>query len=121
MSDWSSDLCSSDLIKGWALSLAVTIWLVVPLVPFLTAQLEAYAERGAGLSMPSAAGTDSSSVLDAMSSYALIANVIWAVGGYHSDDVMTRPGAPRPDRKRGVEGKGGVVRVKLGGRRYIKK
>src|SRR3546814_9415092 len=130
ISDWSSDVCSSDLwtqwfsllplavqqvgtvvhvvasrrehrpllpiIKGWALSLAVTIWLVVPLVPFLTAQLEAYAERGAGLSMPSAAGTDSSSVLDAMSSYALIANVIWAVGGYHSDDVMTRLGALWP-------------------------
>src|SRR3546814_18423540 len=46
--------------------------------------------------MPSAAGTDSSSVLDAMSSYALIANVIWAVGGYHSDDVMTLLGALWP-------------------------
>src|SRR3546814_17364609 len=96
MSDWSSDLCSSDLIKGWALSLAVTIWLVVPLVPFLTAQLEAYAERGAGLSMPSAAGTDNSSVLDAMSSYAMIANVICAAGGYNSDEVMTRLGTTCP-------------------------
>src|SRR3546814_16414879 len=59
------------IIKGWALSLAVTIWLVVPLVPFLTAQLEAYAERGAGLSPPSAAGTARSSVLAALSAHPL--------------------------------------------------
>ena len=87
---------ASRLAGRWLGSLVVTAVLVLPLVPFLADQLAAYGERGAGLAMPAAAGADSSDVASGLSSYAVIANLLWAVGGYHSDDVMVRLGALWP-------------------------
>jgi hypothetical protein len=75
---------------------ALTAVLLLPLVPFVQDQLAAYGRRGAGLQMPAAAGADSSDVASGLSSYAVIANLLWAVGGYHSDDVMVRLGALWP-------------------------
>ena len=82
--------------RRWGLSLAVTLGLLAPLLPFLSAQLAAYGERGAGLAMPSAAGADSSSVAGGLSAYAVLANLLWALGGYHGDDVMVRLGSLWP-------------------------
>jgi uncharacterized membrane protein len=84
------------LLVGWIGAGLVTLAVVAPLVPFLLQQLAAYGERGAGLSMPAAAGADASSVASGLSPYALIANGLWALGGYHSDDVMLRLGALWP-------------------------
>lgn len=84
------------LARRWLGSLALLVALVAPLGPYLQDQLAAYGERGAGLSMPAAAGADSSQVATGLSSYAVIANLLWAVGGYHSDDVMVRLGALWP-------------------------
>jgi hypothetical protein len=84
------------LVARWLASLLVLALLVAPLLPFLMGQLSAYGGRGAGLSAPSAAGADSSSVAGGLSAYAVIANVAWALLGYHSDDVMLRLGALWP-------------------------
>ncbi|MGH9084318.1 MAG: glycosyltransferase family 39 protein, partial [Acidimicrobiales bacterium] len=91
-----SDDGGPPLLGRWVGSLALTGILVLPLVPFLADQLAAYGERGAGLAMPAAAGADSSDVASGLSSYAVIANLAWALGGYHSDDVMVRLGALWP-------------------------
>lgn len=84
------------LAGRWLGALGVMAVLIAPLVPFLLDQLAAYSERGAGLSMPAAAGADSSSVASGLSSYAVIANLMWAMAGYHGDDVMVRLGAVWP-------------------------
>jgi hypothetical protein len=84
------------LLVPWVASIGLTVLLVLPLVPFVQDQLAAYELRGAGLSMPAAAGADSSNVVSGLSSYAVIANLAWALGGYHSDDVMLRLGAMWP-------------------------
>ncbi|HEX4868108.1 MAG TPA: glycosyltransferase family 39 protein [Acidimicrobiales bacterium] len=84
------------LVARWLGSLLVLALLVAPLLPFLAGQLSAYGGRGAGLSAPSAAGADSSSVAGGLSAYAVIANLVWALLGYHSDDVMLRLGALWP-------------------------
>lgn len=87
---------AGPLLVRWLGSLALTVVLLLPLVPFVADQLAAYGRRGAGLTMPAAAGADSSDVASGLSSYAIIANLLWAVGGYHSDDVMVRLGALWP-------------------------
>jgi hypothetical protein len=84
------------LVLGWCSTIAITVVAVAPLVPFLAQQLAAYGSRGAGLSMPSSAGADASSVATGLSPYALIANLLWGLSGYHSDDVMLRMGAVWP-------------------------
>lgn len=84
------------LALRWLGSLGLTVVLLLPLVPFVADQLAAYGERGKGLAMPSTAGADSSSVAGGLSSYAVIANLLWAIVGYHSDDVMLRLGAMWP-------------------------
>src|SRR5690606_28942961 len=53
-------------------------------------------ERGAGLSLPGTAGTDASAAAGGLSTYSAIANALWAVVGYHNDDVMVRLGALWP-------------------------
>jgi len=83
-------------VRRWIGSGLVTLLIVAPLAPYLLEQLAAYGERGAGLAMPGTAGTSVSSVTDSLTSYAVIANFLWAVGGYHSDNVMVRLGAVWP-------------------------
>jgi hypothetical protein len=73
---------------------------VAPLVPLLTEQLAAYGERGAGLgSTPSVAGADAAGgggPADVITVYAVIANVVWSLAGYHGDSVMAQLGALWP-------------------------
>jgi uncharacterized membrane protein len=87
---------SRQRARGWFATIALTLVLVAPLLPLLADQLAAYGERGAGLAMPASAGADASSVAAGLSPYAVIANLLWAVGGYHSDDVMLRLGGLWP-------------------------
>ncbi|MGE3620685.1 MAG: glycosyltransferase family 39 protein [Acidimicrobiia bacterium] len=84
--------------RGPLVALGVLVVALVPLVPLLADQLAEYAERGAGLSpAPSAVGLDASGVERAtVSVYAVVANGLWAVTGYHADGVMEQLGALWP-------------------------
>ncbi|MGQ0616448.1 MAG: glycosyltransferase family 39 protein [Acidimicrobiia bacterium] len=85
------------LAARWAASLAVMVVLLAPLVPFLLDQLAAYQARGAGLQLPSTAGTAASDTgQDPLSVYAALANIIWATVGYHSDQAMAQIAALWP-------------------------
>jgi hypothetical protein len=75
---------------GWIGALALVAVLMVPIVPFLGEQLSAYAARGAGLGLPSQAGAGASKASAGLSVYSILANVLWAVGGYHADATMAR-------------------------------
>lgn len=79
---------------GTAGALAVTAAAVAPLVPILRDELTAYTSRR-GEAAPNVAGNVASSH-DPVSVYAVIANGIWAVWGYHADRAMTQVGALWP-------------------------
>lgn len=86
------------LLVGWSLASLVAAALLAPLVPFASDQLDAYRTRRAGpvRDVPSQAGTDVSGVGGDLSVYAVIANGIWAVLGYHADRAMAQIGALWP-------------------------
>ena len=65
------------------------------MIPILRTQLEAYGNRGAGL-VPGQAGAGSSAIGGTISIYAVGANLIWAVLGYHADGVMVQLAALWP-------------------------
>ena len=74
----------------WIGALVLVAVLMVPILPFLGEQLSAYAARGAGLGLPSQAGAGASKASEGLSVYSILANVLWAVGGYHADATMAR-------------------------------
>jgi hypothetical protein len=75
-------------VVGWLGALTLAVVLLLPLLPYLGQQLAAYADRGAGLSsVPAQAGT-ATSHQPGLSVYTVIANLLWAVGGYHADRTM---------------------------------
>lgn len=84
-----------DLARGWLLSSLVIAVLLLPMVPVLQGQLEAYGNRGAGL-VPSQAGAGSSVIGGTISIYAVGANLIWAFLGYHADGPMVQIAALWP-------------------------
>ena len=84
-------------VARWLGALALAALLVAPLLPFLGDQLQAYADRGAGLTqLPSQAGSEASAAQSGISVYAVIANLIWATGGYHADATMAQIAALWP-------------------------
>jgi uncharacterized membrane protein len=85
------------VLLRWLLALALVAALVAPMAPFFSDQLQAYADRGAGLSqLPSQAGNAASQAQTGLSVYAVIANLIWATGGYHADATMAQIAALWP-------------------------
>ena len=86
------------LLLGWLGALVLVGVLLAPLAPFLGDQLAAYGERGAGIGggVPSQAGNAASAAQSGLSVYAVIANLIWATGGYHADNTMAQIGALWP-------------------------
>lgn len=80
--------------KGTAAAFVVTAAAVAPLSPLLREELTAYTNRR-GEAAPNVAGNVASSH-DPVSVYAVIANGIWAVWGYHADRAMTQVGALWP-------------------------
>lgn len=83
------------LLLGWAGSTLVVAVALAPMLPLLADQLAAYRNRGAGL-VPGQAGAGNSSFGGAVSIYALGANLIWALLGYHADGVMVQLAALWP-------------------------
>ena len=84
-----------QLLLGAALAIAIVAVVLAPMVPILRDQLASYGNRGAGLT-PGQAGAGSSTIGGTISVYAVGANLIWAVLGYHADGVMVQVAALWP-------------------------
>ena len=83
------------LALGWLAATALVVVLCLPLLEFLRRQFGAYSNRSDGL-VPGQAGAGSSTLGANISIYAVGANLIWAVWGYHSDGVMEQIAALWP-------------------------
>jgi hypothetical protein len=70
------------LLDGWALSMAVLLVLLAPLAPFFRHQL-AFSDQLSGLDVPAR-----NPELQGLSIYAILANLVWALWGYHSEGLM---------------------------------
>lgn len=82
---------AAPFLMRWIGSLALIALAVVPMLPILRDQLVAYGNRGTALTdVPARAGGQLEPTSDRMSVYALLANVIWAFWGYHSDATMAK-------------------------------
>lgn len=76
---------------GWLGATALVVLALVPLAPFLGDQLHAYAGRSAGVQdLPAQAGHGATGTGPGLSIYAALANLVWAVWGYHSDATMAQ-------------------------------
>src|SRR3546814_18921883 len=104
ISDWSSDVCSSDLSSLWNFGGATA---EVP------AEATAFGDRSMGW-MYSLDGVWSDPGDDA-------ANIAWARDGWTASERFGHHGRVYLDRKGGVWGKRVSVRFDLGGTRIIKK
>ena len=80
-------------VRATAASLAALVLLLAPLAPFAFGQMTANEARHAELPEQQGAAVSASSDLDV---YAVIANGVWAVLGYHSDETMAQLGALWP-------------------------
>ena len=77
-----------EMVIGWAVTLfAVVVWLA-PLVPFAHQQFVVNQTGGKGFGGPQQVGNATALSGNHLSIYAAIANVIWAVWGYHSNAAM---------------------------------
>ncbi|MEA2359311.1 MAG: mannosyltransferase [Solirubrobacteraceae bacterium] len=85
-------------LTRWLGALAVMALLVAPIVPFGLHQFQVNEATGKGFEAPSQAGAGASQNqgLATPSVYSAIANVVWAITGYHSDSTMERLGALWP-------------------------
>jgi 4-amino-4-deoxy-L-arabinose transferase-like glycosyltransferase len=85
------------LLVGWLLSAIAVAALVAPLVPFAHQQFSTNQSAGRGFSAPTNTGTSAtSSAANGLSAYTMIANLLWAAWGYHSNAVMKELGALWP-------------------------
>lgn len=81
--------------RGWAASAALVVAAMLPLLPILHDQWMHYSNRSSGL-VPGQAGAASSTIGGTISVYAVGANLIWAVWGYHADTTMVQLAALWP-------------------------
>lgn len=89
-----SDSRFGELVTGWAMALGIAAAALAPLVPIVLDQLAAYGERAT--QVPSQVGTAAAPSVERPSIYAVLANFIWSVWGYHSDETMILLGALWP-------------------------
>jgi hypothetical protein len=81
--------------RSWVVSAALVVAALLPLLPILHDQWASYSDRSSGL-VPGQAGAASSTLGDSISIYAVLANLIWAVWGYHADATMVQIAALWP-------------------------
>jgi 4-amino-4-deoxy-L-arabinose transferase-like glycosyltransferase/predicted XRE-type DNA-binding protein len=87
---WRSGQGAGFLMAWVGVGVCVALALV-PLAPILQDQLVAYTNRGALFQeVPARAGGMLDPGQNQLTIYALLANLVWAMWGYHSDFVMTR-------------------------------
>jgi uncharacterized membrane protein len=75
---------------AWAASIFVIVLLLIPMSSVLLTQIHAHLNRTAEVALPSQAGLGATQHHDQLSVYAFIANVIWALWGYHADTTMAQ-------------------------------
>ena len=75
--------------RQWATSTGLLLAMSLPLLPILHDQFVAYTNRSSGL-VPGQAGAASSAIGGAISIYAVGANLIWGLWGYHADGTMVQ-------------------------------
>jgi Dolichyl-phosphate-mannose-protein mannosyltransferase len=76
-----------DLVVPWLLSTAVMIALVLPLVPYVAEQVGGhFIDVSSGGT--AGAGSGGGDNVRLVSLYVIMANLVWAVWGYHSDAAM---------------------------------
>ena len=73
---------------AWAASTLAALLLLVPLLPVLQSQVHGYIGHSAEPDLPAQAGLGAAQ--RQLSIYAFIANVIWAIWGYHADTTMAQ-------------------------------
>jgi O-antigen/teichoic acid export membrane protein len=76
-------------LRGWASSSVLVAVAALPLLPIVADQLAAYGTRSAG-TVPGQAGAGSSVIGGTISIYAVGANLVWAIWGYHADGAMVQ-------------------------------
>ena len=88
---------SFALGRAWLVAAGVTVALFAPLIPFLGSQLDTVVNSPTASDTPGQTGVAASAVNNADPDvYAALANVIWALWGYHSDATMVQLGALWP-------------------------
>jgi hypothetical protein len=84
------------LLLGWLLAMTAVLVLVAPLVPFAHQQFSTNQSAGRGFGAPTNTGTSTTTSGNGLSAYTVIANLLWATWGYHSNAVMKELGALWP-------------------------
>jgi uncharacterized membrane protein len=84
------------LVIGWAVTLAAIIIWLAPLLPFAYQQFHVNQTAGKGFGGPQQVGNATSLSGNQLSIYAGIANLLWAVWGYHSNAAMALMAAMWP-------------------------
>jgi 4-amino-4-deoxy-L-arabinose transferase-like glycosyltransferase len=84
------------LLLGWLLAMTAVLVLVAPLVPFAHQQFSTNQSAGRGFGAPTNTGTSTTTSGSGLSAYTVIANLLWATWGYHSNAVMKELGALWP-------------------------
>jgi 4-amino-4-deoxy-L-arabinose transferase-like glycosyltransferase len=84
------------LTVGWLVSMTAVLAMVSPLVPFAHQQFSTNQSAGRGFGAPTNTGTAATSASSGLSAYTVIANLLWATWGYHSNAVMKELGALWP-------------------------
>jgi 4-amino-4-deoxy-L-arabinose transferase-like glycosyltransferase/O-antigen/teichoic acid export membrane protein len=85
----------ADLVK-WLAAMTVFVVLVAPLVPFVLHQYDANQAAGRGFGAGANRARQVTQPGSGLSPYVVLANLLWAVWGYHSTKVMTALGALWP-------------------------
>jgi Dolichyl-phosphate-mannose-protein mannosyltransferase len=78
----------ASLLAGWLITGAAIAVALAPLVPFAHQQFIVNQTAGRGFGGPQQVGTGASSATAHLGVYSAVANLIWAIWGYHSDPTM---------------------------------
>jgi O-antigen/teichoic acid export membrane protein len=76
------------LVIGWAVSAVTMVVLIAPLVPFAYQQFMVNQTGGKGFGAPQQTGSAASLSNNHLTIYSALANLLWAVWGYHSNAAM---------------------------------
>ena len=87
---------TKGLLAGWVASMVVIGAALAPLVPFAHQQFMVNQDGGKGFGGPGQVGTAASLSANHLGIYTALANLIWAIWGYHSDATMALLAAAWP-------------------------
>lgn len=82
----------AKFVRNWLLSAVGQLLLFAPLVPYMVDQFSNIIAAQGASSAPSQTGSDAAST-GRPDVYAIVANLIWSIWGYHADSTMVQLGA----------------------------